>query len=207
MHFVTLIVGIWLLPKANTLKCYECIPGTTGTCTDQAKECTSSDNRCAAMTLLTYTGDSKPREIKAKMCTQAEGCVKGSVNFGSDKTVTVTECCASDLCNTKHVSEPKSIPNGKKCYSCEGQQCTRTLNCEGDQDYCIETITNLGGEIQTLKGCASKMVCDENGSASFETFIGQRSSCCQGDYCNSASSASAGLPLLLMSLSCLVLLI
>ncbi|XP_012710977.2 urokinase plasminogen activator surface receptor [Fundulus heteroclitus] len=205
MHFVTLIVGIWLLPKANTLKCYECTPEITGTCTDQAKECTSTDNRCAAMTVLTYTGDSKPREIKAKSCTKAEGCVNGSVNFGFSKTV--VECCASDLCNTKHVSDPKSIPNGKKCYSCEGQKCTKTLNCEGDQDYCIKTRVNFGGETLTLKGCASKMVCDENALASLQTVIGPGSSCCQGDYCNSASSASAGLPLLLMSLSCLVLLI
>ncbi|MED6258273.1 hypothetical protein ATANTOWER_005101 [Ataeniobius toweri] len=139
MHFVTLVIGIWLLPKVNTLNCYECVPGTSETCTDTAKECPSPDNLCAAMTLVTYTGGSKDKEIKAKMCALARDCVEGSASFGSDKTVIVSECCTSELCNSQYVSEPKSIPNGKKCYSCEGQQCTKTLNCEGDQDYCIKS--------------------------------------------------------------------
>ncbi|XP_047215854.1 urokinase plasminogen activator surface receptor-like isoform X2 [Girardinichthys multiradiatus] len=205
MHFVTLLIGIWLLPKVNTLNCYECVPGTSETCTDTAKECPSPDNLCAAMTLVTYTGGSKDKEIKAKMCALARDCVEGSANFGSDKTVIVSECCTSELCNSQYVSEHKSIPNGKTCYSCEGQQCTKTLNCEGDQDYCIKSRMNIGGEIQTLKGCASKMMCSENPSVLFQTYIGSGSSCCQGDYCNSASSASAVLLLLFVSLILLVL--
>ncbi|XP_047215863.1 urokinase plasminogen activator surface receptor-like isoform X3 [Girardinichthys multiradiatus] len=189
----------------NTLNCYECVPGTSETCTDTAKECPSPDNLCAAMTLVTYTGGSKDKEIKAKMCALARDCVEGSANFGSDKTVIVSECCTSELCNSQYVSEHKSIPNGKTCYSCEGQQCTKTLNCEGDQDYCIKSRMNIGGEIQTLKGCASKMMCSENPSVLFQTYIGSGSSCCQGDYCNSASSASAVLLLLFVSLILLVL--
>ncbi|KAM4736594.1 urokinase plasminogen activator surface receptor-like [Anableps anableps] len=206
MHFIALFVGIWLLPKANTLKCYECVPKTSGTCTDIAKECPSQQNQCAAVTFVTYTGGSKDREIKAKQCFLERDCVGGSVNFGSAKTVIVSQCCTSELCNTKDVSEPKSIPNGKKCYSCEGEQCTRTLNCEGDQDYCIKSRMNIDGKIQTLKGCASKMMCPENPSEFFQSFIETgSSSCCQGDYCNSASSASTGLLLLFVSLMFLVL--
>lgn len=37
------------------------------------------------------------------------------------------------------ISVPKFIPNGKKCYSCEGQKCTRSLNCDGNEDYCIKS--------------------------------------------------------------------
>ncbi|XP_038141448.1 urokinase plasminogen activator surface receptor-like isoform X2 [Cyprinodon tularosa] len=205
MYLVTLVVGVLLLSKANALKCFECVPGTSETCIDTAKECPSPNNLCAAMRLVTYAGASKDKEIKAKMCALRGDCIRGSVNFGSDKTVIVSECCSSELCNIQHASEPNFVPNGKKCFSCEGNQCMKTLNCDGDQDYCIKSTINVGGEVQTLKGCASKIMCSENPSVLFQNYIGLGSSCCQGDYCNSASSASAGLLLLPTSLLFLVL--
>ncbi|XP_015259660.1 PREDICTED: urokinase plasminogen activator surface receptor [Cyprinodon variegatus] len=143
MYLVTLVVGVLLLSKANALKCFECVPGTSETCIDTAKECPSPNNLCAAMRLVTYAGASKDKEIKAKMCALRGDCIRGSVNFGSDKTVIVSECCSSELCNIQHASEPNFVPNGKKCFSCEGNQCMKTLNCEGDQDYCI-TSTSSG---------------------------------------------------------------
>ncbi|XP_007559604.1 PREDICTED: urokinase plasminogen activator surface receptor-like [Poecilia mexicana] len=200
LHFVTLFVGIWLLPKANTLDCFSCVPDTSGTCTNKV-QCPSQDNQCAAVKVIRYTGGSVHNETKYKQCFQPGDCVGGSVNFGSEKIVIVSECCTSSQCNSKDASGPKFNTNGKKCYSCEGQQCVRTEVCKNDENYCIKSTR----EGQTLKGCASKMMCPEYASEFFRPYILAGSSCCQGDLCNSASGASAGLLLSFVSLMFLAL--
>uniref|UniRef100_A0A3Q3AMK7 Snake toxin/toxin-like domain-containing protein n=1 Tax=Kryptolebias marmoratus TaxID=37003 RepID=A0A3Q3AMK7_KRYMA len=132
-------------------------------------------------------------------------CVEGSVNFGPEKTVVLSRCCNSDLCNTE-TPEPKFIPNGKRCYSCEGQKCTRSLNCEGSEDYCIKSSSKKQTVNVLMKGCASKIMCWNHSSALFRNYLGSGGSCCQGDYCNSSSRTSAALLLLMVPLISLVLL-
>ncbi|XP_054882069.1 urokinase plasminogen activator surface receptor-like isoform X1 [Poeciliopsis prolifica] len=167
LHFVVLFAGIWLLPKANTLECYKCVPETSGGCNTKV-QCPSQDNQCAAVKIIRYTGGSADNETKSKQCFQPGDCVGGSVSFGSQKTVIVSECCTTSQCNTKDPSGPKFNPNGKKCYSCEGQQCVRTENCKNDEEYCIKSTINTGGTSQTLKGCASKTMCPEYASEFFK---------------------------------------
>ncbi|XP_037533159.1 urokinase plasminogen activator surface receptor-like [Nematolebias whitei] len=195
MKFFTVVLGLWLSPKVNALKCYECVQGVSGTCTETTKDCPSQDFLCGAITLTTYKGGLEDQQIRYKKCFLAVECVEGSVNFGSEKTVILSHCCNSDLCNTK-APVPKFIPNGKKCYSCEGQKCTRSLNCDGSEDYCIKSSMTVEGEMKLMKGCASKIMCWDNSSALFTNDLGSRSSCCQGDYCNGASSTRVGLLLL-----------
>ena len=137
----------------------------------------------------------------------------------------------------------KSSPNGKKCFTCEGETCTKTLNCEGTEDHCIKTTckwlassseqqiipllrgmlsdsnikhrslldnivfilsVNVGGRKMTVKGCASEMICSASSAAQMTGAIGAELSCCQGDFCNSASSTSAGLMLMAVPLFSLV---
>ncbi|PWA33680.1 hypothetical protein CCH79_00007567, partial [Gambusia affinis] len=168
----------------NTLECYKCVPETSGACTTKAT-CPSEDNQCAAVKIIKYTGGSVSNETNSKQCFQPGDCVGGSINFGSEKTVILSECCTSAQCNTKSVSGPKYNPNGKKCFSCEGQQCVRTEICKNDEDYCIKSTRSS----QTLKGCASKMMCPEYASEYFRPYIPAGSKCCQGDFCNNASDA------------------
>ncbi|XP_049440626.1 urokinase plasminogen activator surface receptor-like [Epinephelus fuscoguttatus] len=202
MHLLTLILGIVLLPKAYSLKCYECISGASGTCTDTIKECPS---QCVAVRVISYAGGSKLADINSKGCAVAEECVEASANFGSAKTVITSKCCTSALCNAQPAPEPtKSNPNGKKCFTCDGQSCTATLNCDGNEDYCISTKVNIGNEKVAVKGCASKLVCSNTTSALMSNIIGEEVRCCQGNFCNSASSTSAGLLLLLTPLVSLV---
>ncbi|XP_060937809.1 urokinase plasminogen activator surface receptor-like [Limanda limanda] len=196
-----LILGIVLLPKASTLKCYECSPDLSGSCKDTEKQCPSNGFQCGALRVTSYAGASKVSDINMTMCVLAERCVEGSLNFGVSRTVMTIKCCTSDLCNSQPAPAPaKSTPNGKKCFRCDGQRCSGTLNCEGNEDHCITTTVGLGDEKMTMKGCASQLMCLGSEIAKLPGGIGVGLSCCQGDYCNSAISTRAGLLLLVAPL-------
>ncbi|XP_060937808.1 phospholipase A2 inhibitor and Ly6/PLAUR domain-containing protein-like [Limanda limanda] len=196
-----LIFGIVLLPKASTLRCYECTPDALGSCKDTAKQCPSYGYQCGALKVTFYAGASKVNELNMKSCVLAEQCVEGSLNFGVSRTVITSKCCTSDLCNIQPARAPvKSTPNGKKCFRCEGQTCSGTLNCEGNEDRCITTTVDVAGEKITMKGCASQLMCVGSETAQLPGGIGVGLSCCQGDYCNSAISTRAGLLLLVAPL-------
>uniref|UniRef100_UPI0037E7E1BC urokinase plasminogen activator surface receptor-like n=1 Tax=Semicossyphus pulcher TaxID=241346 RepID=UPI0037E7E1BC len=199
MHLLTLICGIVLLEKAYTLKCYECVPGSAGDCTDKETQCPRGQ-RCGALRILTYAGDIKAADVNMKSCLLANQCIEGSINFGLSKTVITSRCCNSELCNSQPApaGPSKSSPNGKKCYSCNGQKCTTILNCEGNEDHCISSKVTIGRETVTVKGCASKLICSNE--AQIPGSVGAEISCCQGDLCNSASSTGAGFLLLVAPL-------
>ncbi|XP_070822416.1 phospholipase A2 inhibitor and Ly6/PLAUR domain-containing protein-like [Chaetodon trifascialis] len=206
MHLVVLIVGIVLLPEAYPLKCYECLPGSSGTCTDTEKECPSASYQCAALRVTSYAGGSELLNAQLKSCALPDECVEGSLNFGISRTAFNSKCCTSELCNSQPAPEPsKSSPNGKRCYHCDGQQCTATLNCAGNEDYCISAKVTAGGAKTVVKGCASKQVCAGIQNPNLKSLIQGEISCCQGDFCNSASSTSAGLLLLVAPLISLVM--
>uniref|UniRef100_A0A669FAA7 Urokinase plasminogen activator surface receptor-like n=1 Tax=Oreochromis niloticus TaxID=8128 RepID=A0A669FAA7_ORENI len=176
---------------ACALKCYECIPGPSGSCTQTTKDC-PSNTQCGSVRLTSYAGDSKLFDIKGKSCAAAEECVQASLNFGVSRTLINTKCCTSELCNSQDVPEGSlSSPNGKKCFQCDGNDCAKTLNCNGNEDYCISAAVPLGGQTTKLKGCASKMICSGIQTAQISGFIGEEISCCRGDLCNSASSTTA----------------
>ncbi|XP_037309767.2 phospholipase A2 inhibitor and Ly6/PLAUR domain-containing protein-like isoform X1 [Pungitius pungitius] len=195
MHLLTLILGIVLLSKANTLKCYECVAGSSGTCTN-SRECPLAGHQCGTLTLTSFAGGFKVQEVSSKSCALAEECIEGSINFGIAKTVINSTCCNTELCNNQFALGPsKFIPNGKKCFQCKGQDCTATLNCEDTEDHCISAKVNTAGELVRMKGCASKLMCFA-GIQKMSGLVGVEMSCCQGNFCNSASSTSAGLVLL-----------
>ncbi|XP_041649299.1 urokinase plasminogen activator surface receptor-like [Cheilinus undulatus] len=202
MHLLSLVFGFALLPEAYTLKCYECGPGIKETCANNVRECPSKDQQCGAVRIASQTGKTFPSgilqaDLHMKSCFTADQCLEGSVNYGTNRTLITTKCCTSDLCNTDFApGGRKSQPNGKKCYTCIGQMCTKTLDCEGDEDYCISSSMKHGNaQAGNMKGCASKRFSsylDE-----MEDFFDVDFSVCLGDLCNSASSPRVGLLLLL----------
>ncbi|XP_034731350.1 urokinase plasminogen activator surface receptor-like [Etheostoma cragini] len=156
------------------------------------------------MKVTSYAGDMKVLDVNSKSCVLAEECIEASANFGIGKTSITSRCCTSNLCNSQPAPEPsKSNPNGKKCFYCDGQKCTNTLSCEGNQDYCISTTVNAGSQKVTMKGCASKIMCSTQTTQAAGA-LGSDISCCQGNLCNSASSTSVGLLLLVAPLVSLV---
>ncbi|XP_047215886.1 urokinase plasminogen activator surface receptor-like isoform X2 [Girardinichthys multiradiatus] len=178
-----------IIKRTDTLKCYECSEELSGTCTEKTTECPSQSYQCVVGRSLVFGGGRQISDVKTKGCTVPEQCLEYSINFGVSKTVQKNTCCSTELCNNQS-PDYKSIPNGKKCFSCDKQNCTSTLNCEGDENYCIKAIVNSGGQTVTLKGCASKLMCSDQVTSLMKHFSGAQFSCCQGNYCNSASTAS-----------------
>ncbi|XP_027142199.1 ly6/PLAUR domain-containing protein 3-like [Larimichthys crocea] len=201
MHLLTLIFGIVLLPGAYTLRCNKCIPTSSGGCVNTEKICSAHGYQCASVRMISYAGGLKVSDLQMKSCVVQEQCGETSINFGLGRHVITTECCAIDFCNTKPASEPsRHTPNGKKCYHCNGPKCTATLNCEGNEDHCITKTVISGEKQEIIKGCASSKMCSSTVNAEIKGAIGGTFTCCQGDYCNSASSTSAGLLLLVAPL-------
>uniref|UniRef100_A0A8C7X6P7 UPAR/Ly6 domain-containing protein n=1 Tax=Oryzias sinensis TaxID=183150 RepID=A0A8C7X6P7_9TELE len=67
----------------------------------------------------------------------------------------------------------------RQCFSCDASTCSKTLACEGKEDY------------STLKGCVSELICSASNSF-ISQLPGGKISCCKGNFCNSAVTASAG---------------
>nr|XP_054597803.1 urokinase plasminogen activator surface receptor-like [Nothobranchius furzeri] len=205
MYFFTLVLGLWLLPTADALQCYECLPNIYGSCTDTTSECPSQDYQCAAARVTTFLGDSEISDITGKSCTQAKDCFEGSVNFGISKTRINTSCCTGNLCNAKPAPYSSLVSNGRQCFTCKGTDCTRPLNCEGSEDHCVKATGTAEGVTKILKGCTSKQFCSGDAIAQAAHMIGIDVSCCQGNFCNSASGPIGGLLLLMVPLISFIL--
>ncbi|KAL3980923.1 alpha-2-macroglobulin-like protein [Sarotherodon galilaeus] len=213
MQILVLILGIVLLPKACALKCYECIPDLSGSCTETTKDC-PSNTQCGFNSIQfnfiyiapNHNKSGTKADVKEKGCAAAEECVQASVNYGVIQNLITSKCCTSDLCNSQDAPEGSiSSPNGKKCFYCDGTDCSKTLNCNGDEDHCISTTVTAGGQKATVKGCASKVICSSTQTAQIPGITGAEISCCQGDLCNSASSTTVSLLLFVTPLISLVL--
>uniref|UniRef100_A0A671QGB3 Snake toxin/toxin-like domain-containing protein n=1 Tax=Sinocyclocheilus anshuiensis TaxID=1608454 RepID=A0A671QGB3_9TELE len=134
--------------------------------------------------------------VKLKHC--VSDCVNGSMNVSIVRTSSV--CCDTDLCNVHDAPDPNSLaPNGKKCYSCDGQSCSNILRCTGSEDHCITKIKVV---LMVLKGCVSKSLCNT------KTLVRdvQSASCCEGNLCNSAESITQSFLFLCGSLLSFILL-
>ncbi|KAI4891495.1 hypothetical protein NFI96_018193, partial [Prochilodus magdalenae] len=131
---VTLALICVLFPQALAVKCYRCIQDASGACTNTQVIC---PDRCGSATSRTVVGGYQ-QQVSVKDCAAAVECVSGTLNMAAGKTSLNTKCCNTDLCNNQI---PPALPfgpqNGRKCYTCSNNDCTKTLNCEGDEDRCF----------------------------------------------------------------------
>ncbi|XP_077384378.1 uncharacterized protein LOC144023005 [Festucalex cinctus] len=189
MYHMLRLLGILLLPKADTLKCYECSSESSTNCTGTIKECSPRQTHCSAFRLKIYSDESVYLDINGKNCSFPEHCAQDAVNFGGTRIIITNQCCTTDLCNSLAARDySKARPSGRKCFTCNGLRCNATLECVGSQHHCFSTADHKTS--RTRKGCATKHMCTN--ADQLEGIIGQIS-CCEGDYCNSGSRPIAGL--------------
>ncbi|XP_048036358.1 urokinase plasminogen activator surface receptor-like [Megalobrama amblycephala] len=180
-----------LFTAGHSRRCYECT-SLTGSCADQRlKTCPSESSQCSSVTSVVQVGDIRSK-VKVKDC--APACQSGSLNIGSIKAT--ISCCNSDECNLEDAPDPSTATNGKTCYTCDGQNCTTILSCLETEDRCINATVTSGGQSVSVKGCASKSVCDATTSVAGFGSI----SCCNGNLCNGAPSVSQSFLFLCCSL-------
>ncbi|ROJ30639.1 Urokinase plasminogen activator surface receptor [Anabarilius grahami] len=196
-----------LFTGGQSLRCYECT-SLNGSCADQTVTTCPELSTCFSSTAVTATGDN---EAKFKGCAPSHVCPSIS------STDITFFCCNKDLCNAKdaelsggsssnvimfpnfsnflNISNVLIVPNGKKCYYCDGQNCSKIMSCSGSEDHCVKGTETYGGRSVVVKGCASKSICD------FASLFGVESvSCCEGNLCNSAQSVSQSFLFLCCSL-------
>ncbi|XP_023819780.1 phospholipase A2 inhibitor and Ly6/PLAUR domain-containing protein-like [Oryzias latipes] len=156
MHLFALILGIWLLPKGDTLTCFECTQNNSR-CDAIQRDCPSENHQCGVSRVIVYEGGSKVRDLNVKGCVLNEECGEGSGNSGYFNISVNTLCCNSNLCNTQSVPEPsKKTPNGRQCFTCDAPACNKTLDCVGNEDYCGFGTVDVGATY-TINGCISKI--------------------------------------------------
>ncbi|GAA6074609.1 prostate stem cell antigen precursor-like [Tachysurus ichikawai] len=149
-----------------------------------------------------YTvGGAKISEANMKNCGVAEMCISGSMNLGMMKVANNAKCCKTNLCNSEAILAPsKQVPNGKKCYTCDKDGCSVTLNCEGTEDRCISASVQQGGNTISMKGCVSKSFCDAAKEQSISGIGVTKFQCCEGNLCNGAEIITLSFLLMIVPL-------
>ncbi|KAA0719765.1 hypothetical protein E1301_Tti019151 [Triplophysa tibetana] len=189
--FTVLILA--LFAKGQSLRCFQCT-GLLGPCEKKEMTCPFGDAVCASQITVQYNGAAST-SVQIKSCTVPKVCVNGSLNLGITRTATTMQCCNTDLCNSQDVSDSNSKnPNGKQCYYCNKDSCFNKVNCAGSEDHCIKAKANSESISMTIKGCASKSMCDAL-SQGFQEYADV--SCCEGNLCNSAKSITQSFLILL----------
>ncbi|KAL1253378.1 hypothetical protein QQF64_018071 [Cirrhinus molitorella] len=194
---ITVCLLFILFAGGHSFSCHQC-SNTSSSC-NQASQCPTGISNC-----LSATATANGTIVNIKSCAPA-GCPNGSINFGTEQVSSL--CCNTDLCNVQDAPDPRNNTlNEGKCYYCDGQSCSKRVNCAGSEDRCFSATvplsTTSGNQSQVLKGCVSKSICNvTNLIPGLDGF-----SCCEGFLCNNAKSVTQSFLFLCCSLLFFILL-
>ncbi|KAI7795140.1 urokinase plasminogen activator surface receptor-like [Triplophysa rosa] len=192
-RYISVILIIVFCSKALTLSCYNYTALYNCTASSQAGCSTiNCDSKCGLVGI--YNNGKKV--FTNRTCVSPGSCVNSSFNLGVVKLAFNAQCCGADLCNNQDLPETlqKQSYNGKRCYTCNVTDCSKILDCEGDENQCISVSYVWINNTITYKGCASS--CD---TSNILTSM-YRVQCCTGDLCNDAQDTTQSLVLLLAPL-------
>ncbi|KAK2905498.1 hypothetical protein Q8A67_007297 [Cirrhinus molitorella] len=127
------------------------------------------------------------QETESKKCAVSPDCKSWSIGTGCWIREHVNKCCDTDFCNGDSGSLSQN-PNGKRCYTCDEDDCSKTLSCWGNEDYCFTAYEFSSHQTVATKGCASKSACDQE-PGEILGFNGNIT-CCEGNLCNLPQSGT-----------------
>ncbi|XP_067226598.1 urokinase plasminogen activator surface receptor-like [Chanodichthys erythropterus] len=190
---ISVFLQFILFTAGHSLRCYEC-KSMTGSCAGQTvKTCPSGSSQCMSNKAVTQISGIASK-VYVKDCAPAS-CQSMSMNINILKMT--TSCCNTNQCNVQDGPDPSTnVPNGKTCFSCDGESCSNILSCSGNEDHCIEATGAFGGQPMVVKGCVSKSICD----ATLLVPNVEGISCCEGNLCNGVQSVTQSFLFLCCSL-------
>ncbi|KAL1253417.1 hypothetical protein QQF64_018110 [Cirrhinus molitorella] len=200
----SIVLLLILLTGGFSLDCYECHNQLEGIC--RQSTCRSDHNMCASSKKLQYIAGIKVESIY-KSCSVPLDCESWSISTGDFRRTYAVECCDTNFCNKQSAPDLSSLKNGKSCYTCDWEDCSKTLSCWGNEDYCFTTYETSSSDHSnpplTYKGCVSKSACDRPG-----LLVGSNgnATCCLGNLCNGAQSVTQSFLFLCCSLLPFILL-
>ncbi|XP_072553517.1 urokinase plasminogen activator surface receptor-like [Salminus brasiliensis] len=200
LQITVVLLGVFFV-EAFSLQCHDCRLQHHEFCTDAYNHERECSDQCVRLTFsLSMGGTQIDRNING--CQEPAVCINGSINTGHLKASLNSECCTTNLCNNEKMPASQKLPtNGKKC--CLNQDCSSTVNCEGDEDFCfIGREIPLDEDLISLRGCVTKSICDLNISLlkrflRLDRSVPVNMSCCQGGLCNAAEGIKLSLLIML----------
>ncbi|XP_031432012.1 phospholipase A2 inhibitor and Ly6/PLAUR domain-containing protein [Clupea harengus] len=192
-----------LVSQAKGLQCITCT-NVGGSCSGDSQQCPAGADSCASVTAATVAGGSTA-EVNVKSCAPSAQCINGSLNLGSVRIIQSTLCCNTNNCNTGRPPAPVvGTANGRQCFTCESADCSSRNQCAGDEDRCLSATVSVAGQSSTVKGCATQSMCSGGASQSLGS-VSAEVTCCEGNLCNSAWSATHSVLFLLWPLGSVLL--
>ncbi|KAL1253419.1 hypothetical protein QQF64_018112 [Cirrhinus molitorella] len=205
MHLQASIVFLFIsLTGGFCLVCYDCWDQHEGPCEEQIT-CDAVHEKCTSKRQVEYYGDTAI-ETNVTKCAMPSKCESWSSSTGYWRKSSSIQCCDTDLCNEQAGPDLYSYENGKRCFTCHEDDCSYIVSCRGNEDYCFtdfEYQKHSQYQPQTVKGCASKYICDD---APVYLLPGENITCCSGNLCNDAQSDTQSFLFLCCSLLSFILL-
>lgn len=197
MHLhVSIVLLFILLTEGFSLECYQCHDQLEFPCKETTK-CHDEASRCARSRRVHYIAGRKQETIKDD-CVEASECKSWSFTATPVRMEYSAQCCDTDMCNDRHASDLNSQPNGKKCYSCNWEGCSQTVDCMGNENHCFTANGLFPRSSAIMKGCASEFACGLAGPMTMGP--GVNVTCCEGNLCNAVERVSQSFLFLCCSL-------
>ncbi|XP_039531114.1 urokinase plasminogen activator surface receptor-like [Pimephales promelas] len=179
--------------ESFSLECYQCRESRDELKIPCSKtmRCYTEESRCGSTRRVQYMGGLKQESMEVG-CVRASECKSWSFTATPHRSEYSVQCCNTNMCNARPAPALNSQPNGKKCYSCNWEGCSQTVDCIGNENYCF--TANEPFSHPMMKGCASEFLCGSSG------LLGPHVTCCEGNLCNAVERVSQSLLFLCCSL-------